>query len=266
MISLLIVSKNRPCQLDLLLRSVLENFQLPYESTVLYTYSDANYQKGYDIILDLYGDKFNFVKESNFKQDVLSSLNRDNKYFTCLGDDTVVIDRIELTKEFEIFDGDSSILAIKYLMGSNLEVIFEGDPPTELPVFQDNHVWHWKDCAERHWHYSMNLMAQFYRMSDMIDYIPTLGFTNPTSFEGSMTLRPFNHRPYMICFGISKAIELAVNRVQNISLTNRFGNVSTETLNDTWLSGRRIKIEPIYNLPRNINRFFHVDFQYEEIK
>lgn len=264
MIDLLIVSKNRPCQLDLFLRSVLKNFLIPYKATILYTYSDDFYKKGYDIILDLYKNKFNFVKESNFKQDVLRSLNKNNKYFTSLGDDTLIIGKIELTKEFEIFNRDVSILAINYRMGPNIEVVFEGDPTQNLPNFTSEMVWNWQ-VAKKNWHTSMAMMGQFYRMSDMIDYLPTLGFNNPTSLEGCMNGKPFNNKPFMVCFEESKIIELVVNRVQTVSLTNRFGNITTGFLNEVWLAGKRIKIEPLYNLPKNINRYFYVDFEYENI-
>jgi len=266
MVSLLIVSKDRPCQLDLFLRSMLENFLVPYESTVLYTYSNDFYKEGYDIVIDLYKDKFNFVKESDFKQDVLNSLNINNKYFTSLGDDTVVIDKVELTKEFKIFDENISILALNYRMGPNIEIVFQGRGPEVLPSFIDGNIWNWQSAKAKNWHYSMSMMGQFYRMFDMINYLPTLGFSNPTMFEGYMTQRPFNDKPLMICFEKSKIIELAVNRIQNIAINNKFGNITTETLNEIWLSGKRIKLGPIYALPRNINRYYYVDLEYEDIE
>ena len=179
MVNLLIVSKDRACQLDLTFRSILKNFCIPYDATVLYTYSDDFYKAGYDIVIELYEDKFNFVKESNFKQNVLSSIRLENKYFTSLGDDVLVNGRIEYTKEFEVFDNSESILALNYRMGPNVEVVYEGDPPQQLPEFSADSVWNWSKCEEKDWYYPMALMGQFYRTSDMINYLPNLAFNNP---------------------------------------------------------------------------------------
>ena len=266
MISLLIVSKDRPCQLDLFLRSILKNFLVPYNATVLYTYSNDSYKKGYDIVLDLYQDKFNFVKETNFKQNVLASLNPNDKYFTSLGDDVVVFDEIGLTKEFDIFDNDDSILALNYRMGRNIDIVFQGRDPEIHPKFVGDNLWNWVTSTSKNWHYSMALMGQFYRMSDIINYFPTLSFSNPNSLEGSMVRNPFSHRPLMLSFDSSKMIELALNRVQTVALTNKKGNISTEFLNEIWLSGKRLRAEPIYALPDNINRYYTVNLEYEDRK
>lgn len=263
MVSLFIVSKNRPCQLDLFLRSLIDNFLIPYDATILYTYTNNEYKIGYGIIIEIYKDRFNFVLETDFKSNLLKSLNRENKYFTSLGDDVVVIDKLELTNEFTIFNNDPSILALNYRMGPNVEIVFQGKGPEILPSFNKSNIWNWKIAKAKNWHYSMAMMGQFYRMSDVVDYLPSLKFSNPTTLETAMTQQVFNNRPNMICFDKSKIIEIAINRVQMVSTTNMFGNISAETLNEIWLSGKRIKIEPVYDLPKNINRFYNINLEYE---
>ena len=268
MTHLLMVSKDRPCQLDLAIRSIFKNFHVPYKGTVLYTYSSDFYKEGYDKILNLYSDKFTFVKEVDFKSDVISGLKNDYenygcKYYTSMGDDVLVYKELTPTKEFEVFDSNPLILALNYRMGPNIEVVFEGDPPQELPIFKDGLIWNWQESKAPDWHYSMAMMGQFYRISDLIDYLPTLNITSPTMFESYMVGSPLNHMPLMICFNESKIIELQVNRVQNIAINNRAGNIGLEFLNNIWLSGKRIKDGDLYNLPVNTNRFFYPNFEYE---
>lgn len=265
MTNMLIFSRDRACQLDLLLRSIVDNFNVPYVATVIYTYSSDYYKQGYDILTKMYSGIFKFVKEGNFKSDVLNALKGDFKYFTSLGDDCVVRKRLSRTKEFDVFDTDTNILALNYRMGLNLRVVWQGDPEVPLPRFINDCIWNWQRGRRRkNWYYPMAVIGQFYRMVDIINYLPCLDFDCPNWLEGKMMRKPFNHKPLMICFSESKIIELAVNRVQNVAMKNRFGNISTEYLNRLWLDGMRIKKESVYVLPYEISRFFNVNLEFED--
>jgi len=241
---------------------MIDNFNVPYAATVIYTYSSSFYKKGYDILIKEHPN-FRFIKETNFKVDVINSLSGDFKYWTSLCDDYVVQKRLDHTKEFGAFDANTDILALNYRMGPNLKVIYEGDPTEPIPKIV-NGIWNWKKAAGRDWKYPMSLPGQFYRMKDMIDYLPRLDFDCPNWLEGKMMQKRFKHKPLMICFPESKVVELVVNRVQNVALKNRFGNVSTEYLNKLWLDGMRVEKEIVYSLPHEINRFFNVNFGFEK--
>lgn len=261
MTNMLIFSKDRACQLDLLLRSMIDNFKVSYAATIIYTYTSDFYKDGYGILMREYPD-FRFVREISFKADVLRSLKGDFKYLTTLCDDCVVYKRLERTKEFDVFDANVNILALNYRLGPNLRVIYQGDMETPLPRFTKDHVWNWQKAKTREWKYSMALAGQFYRMADMVDYLPRLNFDCPTYIETRMMQSKIN-KPLQICFPESKIFALEINRVQDRSLTNRHGNVSVKYLNKLWLDGMRIRKEEVYSLPHEINRFFDVDLGFE---
>ena len=263
MTNLLIFSKDRACQLDLLLRSIIDHFNVPYVATIIYTYSSDFYKGGYNILIKEYPN-FKFVKETNFKADVLNALKGNFKYFTSLGDDCVVQRRLDHSKEFGIFDANTDILALNYRMGPNLRVVWEGDPEISLPKFISDYIWNWQKGGVKGWYYPMALMSQFYRMADIADYLPGLSFACPTGIEAAMMCNKFKHKPLMICFPESKVVELVINRVQNMATKNRFGNISTEYLNRLWLDGMRIKKESVYVLPYEISRFFNVNLEFED--
>lgn len=262
MTNMLIVSKDRALQLDLLLRSMADNFKVPHITTIIYTYSDNLYKKGYDILINEY-PHLKFVKETNFREDVLNTLSRSFKYHTALCDDCVFPRRLERTKEFNIFDANTDILALNYRIGPNMKVVYQGEPETPLPVFTKDHIWNWQTAKTRAWKYSMALAGQFYRMVDMVDYLPHLNFDCPTFIETRMMQNQIN-KPLQICFDESKIIALEINRVQDRSLTNKHGNITAEYLNNQWLDGMRIRKESVYCLPTEINRFFNVKLEFEE--
>ena len=70
MLNIVCYSKNRACQLELLLRSMNKFWKHNHQINVLYTYTDDEYEKGYDILIDEYKN-INFVLEKNFKKDTL---------------------------------------------------------------------------------------------------------------------------------------------------------------------------------------------------
>src|SRR5581483_4660004 len=79
----LVFSKNRACQLELLLRS------LPYSPSVLYTY-DKEFELGYTKLMKMY-PKVDFIKQTNFKSQLLEFV-QSCKYILFLTDDDVMIE------------------------------------------------------------------------------------------------------------------------------------------------------------------------------
>jgi hypothetical protein len=246
-----------------MLRSYIDHFLVPSDVVVLYTYTNDFYKRGYDLLRSEYKDRFRFVKETDFKKNIIDVLDTKFKFFTSLGDDVVVVRRLDTGPEFDFYN-DPKILALNYRMGPNVTVVFQGREEEHHPVFVRRNVWNWVTAKYKNWHYPMAMMGQFYRMADLIKYVPSLNFNNPTSFETSMVQKPFLDKPLMMCMDDSKIIELALNRVQTASPTNKAGNIPVEKLNEFWLSGKRLKKESIYRLPEHINRFYDVTLEFED--
>jgi hypothetical protein len=84
----LIFSRERPCQLDLLCRSIRRHAY--YEDVqVLYRADSAEAIRGYMRVLDDHGEWLRFVPERNFEEDVRFWLSRANAVFSFLVDDDV---------------------------------------------------------------------------------------------------------------------------------------------------------------------------------
>jgi hypothetical protein len=195
----------------------------------------------------------------------LACLDPTNTLFTVLADDVIFYDKLEFTEEFRTFYNNPKILALNFRMGPNITKIFQNRPAERHPKFIKKNLWDWQTAKSRNWHYSMG-MCQFHRTRDMIGYLQNLNFNSPNLMEGRMVVNPPGNMPLMLCFDTSKIIELAVNRVQEVSKTNQFGNIDAEQLNNQWLSGKQIKLKPLCKLPKHINRFYDINLEYEDIK
>ena len=274
MIKVIVFSKDRACQLDLTLRSILQNLRLPYSIEVLWTCSNREFEKGYEELFKIYSkqilnDMFRGVKfkrqSLNFKKDVLEMLQGDYKYLVAFGDDVVLTSQIgeKESKVFTLFDANPQILAVKFWQGLNTISSYEDGEPEVLPTFfysslayQNFPIWNWVRAREEgkvNWGYSMNLMTQFYRKEDIVDYWKELEFLGreydcPNMLEGIMMTQPLIEKQFMVCFPESKMAELTYNRVQTVAPNNRYGNTSAEEFNKAWLDGNRISFDVVDGL------------------
>ncbi len=98
LLNCIIFSKDRPMQLDLLLESILLNFDVEdYKLNILYKPSNDYFQKGYDLLIKKY-PKFNFKKEESLKQDLIS-LFEDSNYTTFLTDNDIIYNSFKLNND-----------------------------------------------------------------------------------------------------------------------------------------------------------------------
>ena len=98
LLNAIIFSKDRPMQLHLLLESILLNFDVEdYKLNILYKASNDEYNRGYNMIRDLY-PQFSYKKEDNFKEDLVSLFN-DSKYTVFLTDDDIIYQSFKLNND-----------------------------------------------------------------------------------------------------------------------------------------------------------------------
>jgi len=90
MITTLIFSKNRACQLDLLIRSLNKHAAGKMQLKVLYTFSEPDFGAGYEMLVKKFPE-VNFIKQSSsFKRDVLEIISGANKYVGLFTDDDIM--------------------------------------------------------------------------------------------------------------------------------------------------------------------------------
>lgn len=261
MIDIIIFSKDRACQLDACLRSIKLNIKVPHKISVLHTYSHDSFLKGYELVSNL-NIGINFYFEINFKWQVLSLIkNSQNKLIMFLMDDNLVKEEIIQTEYIERFEYDvnfkAACCAISTRLGQNVDYCYAINRHSPIPEMFGNH-WNWT-IAQGDWGWSMSLDGNIYRREDLIGYLDKLEFSNPNTMEGSMSV---NRLPQclMMHLGSQKVINIPANRVQSF-YENRHGNlISAQELNDLFISGKRIKLQPLFDAKVNA---CHVELPYE---
>ena len=122
-ISTIIFSKDRPAQLDLLLSSLEQNGNHLFDwSFVLYTYSDKEYQAGYDLCKQ-YHPTVLWWKEKDFRKDLISTLNNlAFEYLIFFVDDNILYRPIQfnITELDNLFNQNVDTLSLR--LGQNVVI------------------------------------------------------------------------------------------------------------------------------------------------
>jgi len=205
-IDCLIFSKDRACQLDLLLRSINQHAPLLYRSvTVLATYTDETYRRGYGRCMEEHGDEISFLREIDFEWDVRRWLNRSWGLVSFLVDDDVF---------YRAAPPPAAIKAPFSLRGGDYDYPFSVD-------------------------------GNVYRRRDVVSLLEGLSFRNPTELEAFAhnvrrrlpftTVKPC--RPPCL-------VGVPANRVSDSSGMPHMG-VAVSDLNRFYLEGGRLELPEI---------------------
>lgn len=266
MLNIIILSKNRACQLDLLLRSLIDNIKLEYVISCLYLTTNEKFYDGYEILKDKYR-AINFVLQTgSFKPHLLSCFTTVKPYTLILVDDIILIDKIEYDDTFKLFENSTDIIDINLRMGSNLKRINFEDK-VNIPSVNIDHLgrYVWVNGDHRinpYWNHVLTTCGNICKSEFLYNLISKLNFNNPNEMEDHI-VRNTPDIKYALCYSKNKLIEFNVNCVNTTHRTNVHGNCSADFLNDIWLSGKQIELEPLYNLSRECQRFPNIEFKYE---
>ena len=220
----LIFSKNRACQLELLLRS------LSIPASVLYTY-DPEFKAGYKKLINMYPG-VDFIRETEFKLQLIK-LIRKTDYILFLTDDDVMIAPVSVdSPEFREFVKSPDVVTLSLGLSSQVT----------------GKKWRWKDYRGnyrlRMWGYPMSVDSCIFRKEDIIGTISkSADISNPNYLETALNLN-IPARPYMMCFSTPKIINNSVNQVQDDFPAHTLG-LSTHELEERFLKGERLSLEDI---------------------
>lgn len=244
MLNITIFSKNRACQLDLLLRSIKRFFQdwRAFQFNLLYTYDSDFFAKGYEI-LKKEQPEFNYVKEKDFKTDVINLVSSDKPYTMFYVDDNVYKRPFSiLCLEFKKFKETTSIVTLSLRMDPGIQRCYTMNLNTPPPKFIEHGLWEWRG-QQGDWGYPMSIDGSIFRTQQLLPLLLDLPYNSPNTMEGVLANRPIN-LPYMLCFQESVVINIPANKVQNDN-NNRHGNITAEYLNREYVSGKRIQLESL---------------------
>lgn len=286
---IIIFSKDRPAQLDLLLRSMKENFSFGYSLAISYRASDRDFANGYE--------KINFPQAKWYPQDDFKSnikeICPESGFILNLCDDDVVINKLtaeDIWLAFDILIHYPRLKAYSLrLTPSSMYSFAHNRPmpvPNDLRCYRNFFVWDWtKQEKWSDWGYPHNLAGHIYRanyfrqllrwskpMSLQISRKKKVNWINWNSFnslESAMARWTRKSTPLMAGFYRQILFNPAVNRTQTEWDKNRVGrenHQSLNALNQRFLAGLRIKFDP-----KKYQRYLQtggddIEFEFEKIE
>jgi hypothetical protein len=244
-INIIVFSKDRALQLELFLRSFRRFVKgyYNYVISILYTYSNDKFKEGYDILLESAYPCERFVKETNFKQDTIDLIDYQKPYTVFFVDDIIFKEPFEFFDEkMRIFINNKDIACLSLRLHKNLDYCYAEARSMAKPVFDKDNVFNWtRETGD--YGYPMSQDGHIFRTEEIYGFHVNLEYHAPNTLEGRLHLQRRKMPPLMICYDKSKIINNPLNRVQFAS-ENRCGNISAEFLNDKFLKGYVIDLEP----------------------
>lgn len=251
MINAIIFSKDRACQCDLTLRSLIENSgNLIDNITVLYTASTDEFDTGYYELRKLWKSSINFKRQGDFKENLVRlthSLHPFTVYFT---DDDIFYRKLKSKSSVYVIT-DPEFCCFSLRLGKNvvLDDPYRGVPATH-PQFKNWHdnvlYWDWTKLPfHTNFSYPLSVDGHIFETNLLLKYIESFDYDNPNSFEGR--LQQFNKQipPKMACFNKSYIVNTPLNRVQE-TCTNMAGHyfpADQYALNEYFLKNYRINLQ-----------------------
>lgn len=238
--NVIIFSKDRAAQLDLFLRSMPCRLQYPI---TIFTYSDEKFKDGYLALSQWRGDIY---EQGNFKNNLLWAVEDMEKYTVFFTDDDIFINPLP---ELTTLPDDVACLSLR--LNPQMNYCYTLNRFQNAPKMVQNgnvYKWDWQG-ADADYGYPMSLDGHIFRTADILPLLKKLDYTNPNELEGQLARHPIN-RPKMMCFDKSVIMNNPINRVQD-TVPNRHGTISAEWLNEQFLQGKRIKLEPFLGYEPN---------------
>jgi hypothetical protein len=251
MINIIIFSKDRACQLDLLLSSMKRYFEQWREQSisVLYTTSTEEFDTGYRRVIELHPE-VEHVREADFKTDLVRIFrDRSRDYTSFLVDDDMFIDHLTLeSPEFRELQTNRKILCLSCRMAPGMDFFYMKQVETQQPRFRSDRTWRWKR-ARGDWGYPMSAGGMhIFRTFDLEHAVAESEYRNPNTFEDWALLPNAPRRPFMICFGHAKVFCVAVNKVQTVNKNRHANTYPVDHLNSEFLAGRRLSSKAFHGL------------------
>jgi len=222
----LIFSKDRAPQLDLLLRSMDESFQVRDRKVrVLFRFTSPEMERAYWSVFKDW-EWAEPVKEVRVFQEHVGNIVREFEGSSCLFlcDDNVFIEPVE-SEEFERvmgkFRSDARFHSLSLRMSPDTDFCYPAKREMLVPRFADDPdgdlVWNWRTVVDQHtcWGYPMAVNTHVYRTSDIVPRILSGKFHSVNSLEAMLNRNRMFHRDHMLGFRSRKVFDVCNNYVRH---------------------------------------------------
>ncbi|HEX6743691.1 MAG TPA: glycosyltransferase [Solirubrobacteraceae bacterium] len=245
MIDLVAFSKDRPAQLDLLLRSISRFAPAGVQTAVVFTASEHLHDRGYAVAREAH-PWVRWVDEGEaggFKAATLSLVADAGERIGFLVDDIVFTHPLDVdAAPLAALDADPEVLCCSLRLDPGKTYCYALDRPMTPPPAT---TWHWMGM-EGDWGYPMSLDGHIFRTAQIAALLERLQYRNPNELEAALADAPIA-LPKATCFDVARIVNVPDNRVQETA-PNRHGGGSAARFTPALLAGRRLDLEPFVGL------------------
>jgi hypothetical protein len=239
---IIISSKNRACQLELLLRSTRKHFKDASNIYVIYQHTSDEFFKSYALLMTMYSD-VNFIKENDYCCQFKTILEKTpNNYVFFNSDDNVFVSEVKFPSHYE----PDIIFSLRLGKGMNycLPAKLEMKEP-EFKEVGDILMWDWTKGDKRVcYYYPHPHDSNIYNKRKVYNLIKNTQFKNPCELEIFMNNNRDYTSPEMACFIEPKLISICNNELGQ-GANNVHGTQTVEFLNEQFMNGKRIRLDTI---------------------
>jgi len=248
---LIIFSKNRACQLHLLLESIFLNAPSIFSNiTVLYK-ADSEFCNNYNTVKTIF-PSITFIRETNFNIDLLKTISEEYSLTTFIVDDAVIYEHVpplqSETKQW-IYD-EKCIFSLR--LGLNCKYSHPANIHYSITNYSEAGNCILLDYCEQEigdFSYPLSTDGHIYSTKLIKSLLSITPFKDPNTLEAN--IQQYVGTQYvptkLKCFKNSKLVSIPINLV-NTSITNRNGlkhHLSAKQLNDNYTNGQIIDFKKI---------------------
>ncbi len=256
-ISAIVFSKDKAAQLKLFLDSVIENTPNVFDLTVIIDYTENEYQKGYEIVVEdqNYGD-VNFVyREDDYKNQVLGIMKERSEYFSFFLDDDIIYDKVELADIQSELESDEDVVCFSLRLGENTTKCYTlgaDNVMLEMETNGDTMKWDWT-VHYLDFGYPFAMDGHIFRRKDIYKLVRKTKFNNVEELEmGLFDFAEMFPRNKMVSYKSSRLVNAPAGRVQqsiedemSVAVKESEARVRRRGINATFLSGETLNLEKI---------------------
>ena len=248
--NLIIWSKDRAAQLDMLLTSIKEKTYLK-KIYVIYKASSDFYEDGYDLLIR-YHNNVNFICQysdslENMTKNLLISLAERKEKYVGFSTDDMVVYRDFLVPETDItylFESGYDVFSMRLGFNTIVQNTHEGtfQPALHRYVTHGDFIgWNWRDYYPLdNYGYPSGLDMHFFPLNKIQPLIESFSWATANELESGL----FYRKDSLGCIFSPKqsvAVNIPVNNMSGITISGKTYSYHPERLNELFLNKVRFK-------------------------
>lgn len=243
----IIFSKNRACQLNLLLDSMVKNAGLFFDRVVVLYKSDEEYLPSYEKVKTKYSG-ITFTQESDFRKDLINSINEFYEATSFIVDDAVIYQPIMARKTDVIKKLSEDSICFSLRLGLNCEYSHPANINYSIKEYEMIGEYISFDYTKQigDFAYPLSTDGHIFKTDLIKNLLSQISFNNPNTLEANLQMFLANNSipKKMHAFTHSKLVSIPVNLV-NETFKNRHGlefGISEKELNNKFMNGESIDL------------------------